>query len=102
MRRLALAALGASLALPAMAQPSDWQQQVQGLFTGNKNADDAVRQAYERGYQRGRDDEGRMNRRANNTNQRGSDSNNQRGYDSNNPRYDNNNQSRPPQPTYSR
>jgi hypothetical protein len=87
MQKLALIALGVSLALPAMAQPSDWQQQVQGLFTGNKNTDDAVRQAYERGYQRGRDDEARMNRHAD----RSYDSNNQRGsYDTGNQRGSNN------------
>jgi len=56
---------------------------VQGSFSGNKNTDDAVRQAYERGYQRGRDDEARMNRHAD----RSYDSNNQRGsYDTGNQR----------------
>jgi len=54
--------LGAASALPVAvhAQPAPgWQQTLQGLFTGNQNQDDALRQAYQRGYQRGRDDEAR-------------------------------------------
>jgi hypothetical protein len=54
--------LGATLALPvavhAQSTPG-WQQTLQGLFTGNQSQDDALRQAYQRGYQRGRDDEAR-------------------------------------------
>ena len=54
--------LGAGLALPAIAhaQPAPgWQQTLQGMFTGNQSQDQALRQAYDRGYQRGRDDEAR-------------------------------------------
>jgi hypothetical protein len=54
--------LGAVLALPVAAHAQSapgWQQTLQGLFTGNQNQDDALRQAYQRGYQRGRDDEAR-------------------------------------------
>ena len=52
--------LGATLALPVAAHAQSapgWQQTLQGLFTGNQSQDDALRQAYQRGYQRGRDDE---------------------------------------------
>jgi len=34
----------------------------QGLTTGNQNQDQALRNAFERGYQRGRQDEARMRR----------------------------------------
>jgi hypothetical protein len=54
--------LGATLALPVTAHAQSapgWQQTLQGLFTGNQSQDDALRQAYQRGYQRGRDDEAR-------------------------------------------
>ena len=54
--------LGAALALPAAAHAQSapgLQQTLQGMFTGNQNQDDALRQAYQRGYQRGRDDEAR-------------------------------------------
>jgi hypothetical protein len=54
--------LGATLALPMAAHAQSapgWQQTLQGLFTGNQSQDDALRQAYQRGYQRGRDDEAR-------------------------------------------
>ena len=55
--------LGATLALPVAAHAQSapgWQQTLQGLFTGNQSQDDALRQAYQRGYQRGRDDEARV------------------------------------------
>ena len=54
--------LGATLALPVTAHAQSapgLQQTLQGLFTGNQSQDDALRQAYQRGYQRGRDDEAR-------------------------------------------
>jgi hypothetical protein len=54
--------LGATLALPVTAHAQSapgLQQMLQGLFTGNQSQDDALRQAYQRGYQRGRDDEAR-------------------------------------------
>jgi hypothetical protein len=54
--------LGATLALPVAAHAQSapgWQQTLQGLFTGNQSQDDALRQAYQRGYQRGRNDEAR-------------------------------------------
>ncbi len=59
MRHAVTAALvSLSLATPAAAQGV--QQLLQGLTSGNKNQDDAVRQAYERGYQKGRQDEARL------------------------------------------
>ena len=59
MRPAVVAALAAlTLATPAAAQGV--QQLLQGLTGGNKNQDDAVRQAYERGYQKGRQDEARL------------------------------------------
>jgi hypothetical protein len=44
-----------------------WQQTLQGLMTGNQGQDDSLRQAYQRGYQRGRDDEARATRANNRT-----------------------------------
>ena len=41
-------------------QAPDWKQTLGGLLNGNQDRDDAVRQAYERGYQRGRNDEARQ------------------------------------------
>ena len=59
------AALLAALAIPVVAQAQSapgWQQTLQGMFTGNQSQDDALRQAYQRGYERGRDDEARATR----------------------------------------
>ena len=55
-------AIGLMLVTPALAQPQTpgWQQTLQGLMSGNQRQDQAVREAYERGYQRGRQDEARM------------------------------------------
>lgn len=47
------------LAAPATAQSSP-QQMLQGLLSGNQGQDQAVREAYERGYRAGRQDEARM------------------------------------------
>lgn len=52
--------LGLSLAAPAAAQVPNAQQLLGGLLTGNQNQDQAVRDAFERGYQRGRQDEARQ------------------------------------------
>jgi len=41
-------------------QAPDWKQTLGGLLSGNSERDEAVRQAYERGYQRGRNDEARL------------------------------------------
>jgi hypothetical protein len=61
--RLALAALiGLSLAGPASAQSVG--QMLQGLTTGNQSQDDALRQAYERGYRNGQQDAARNTRPA--------------------------------------
>jgi hypothetical protein len=48
-----MAVIGVALATPALAQAPNWQQSLQGLVTGNQNQDEALRQAYQRGYQRG-------------------------------------------------
>jgi len=48
------------LATPALAQGSSAQQMLQGLLSGNQGQDQAVREAYERGYRAGRQDEARM------------------------------------------
>src|ERR1700753_3359114 len=59
-------ALGlAFLAAPALAQPQQAPgagQVLQGLFTGNQGQDQALREAYERGYRAGRQDEARNQR----------------------------------------
>jgi hypothetical protein len=54
--------VGTVLAMPAaaVAQSSPGlQQTLGGLLTGNQGQDDALRQAYQRGYERGRNDEAR-------------------------------------------
>ena len=56
---IALAA-GTLAAAPAFAQSSSPQQMLQGLLTGNQSQDQAVRDAYERGYRAGSQDEARM------------------------------------------
>jgi len=63
MRIIAPAAVLASflLATPAQAQ-LDIQQLLQGLTTGNQRQDEALRDAFERGYERGRQDEARLQR----------------------------------------
>lgn len=64
---LHLAALAASLAFagPTIAHAQSVPQVLEGLMTGNQDRDRAVRDAYERGYQKGRQDEAafRRNRR---------------------------------------
>jgi hypothetical protein len=61
-----VAALGlALLAVPALAQPKQAPsagQMLQGLLTGNQGQDQALREAYERGYRAGRQDEARNQR----------------------------------------
>ncbi len=61
MRRTIMATLLAlAFASPAAAQLPNMQQMLQGLTTGNQSQDQALRDAFERGYQRGRQDEARM------------------------------------------
>jgi hypothetical protein len=57
---LTLATATTAVVQTTSAQAPDWRQAVGGLLTGNQDRDDAVRQAYERGYQRGRNDEARL------------------------------------------
>jgi hypothetical protein len=52
-----LTAAGLALATPAMAQGSNPTQMLKGLLSGNQGQDQAVRDAFERGYQRGRQDQ---------------------------------------------
>ena len=56
--------LGAALAIPVMvhAQSAPGWQQIQGLVAGNESHDNALRQAYQRGYRRGHDNEVRTAR----------------------------------------
>jgi hypothetical protein len=55
-------ALGLALAGPALAQAPNVQQMLQGLTTGNQGQDQALRDAFERGYRQGRQDEARQQR----------------------------------------
>ena len=57
------AALALVLAVPAAGHAQSMQQMLGGLMTGNQNQDRALQDAYERGYQKGRQDEARMSRR---------------------------------------
>jgi hypothetical protein len=64
-RHLIAILAGLTLATAAVSQTTaqqapDWKQTLGGLLNGNQDRDDAVRQAYERGYQRGRNDEARQ------------------------------------------
>ena len=49
-------------AVPAMAQAPNPSQLLQGLLSGNQGQDQAVRDAFERGYRRGREDQQRADR----------------------------------------
>jgi hypothetical protein len=64
-RALLATVVGLTFATPGMtsAQAQDMKQTLGGLLTGNQDRDNAVQQAYERGYQRGRADEARQSRR---------------------------------------
>lgn len=61
MQRTVVATLvGLALTGPAAAQVPNVQQLLQGLTTGNQGQDQALRDAFERGYQRGRQDEAQL------------------------------------------
>lgn len=57
MRLWAIAVSCLVFTVPCMAQSPSMQQMLQGLVTGNQGQDHALQEAYERGYQRGRQDE---------------------------------------------
>ena len=64
--RITVVALGfALLAVPALAQAPDIGRMLQGLTTGNQNQDQALREAYERGYRAGQQDAVRQSGRGN-------------------------------------
>jgi hypothetical protein len=66
MMRITVVALGfALLAVPALAQAPDISRMLQGLTTGNQNQDQALREAYERGYRAGQQDSARQSDRSN-------------------------------------
>jgi hypothetical protein len=56
--------LGSVVALPVAAKAQNFQQLLGGLLTGNQQQDQALRDAWRRGYQAGRDDQAREDRRA--------------------------------------
>jgi len=58
----AVLGLGLIVATPIAAQTPNVGQMLQGLMTGNQGQDQALRDAFERGYQRGRQDEARQQR----------------------------------------
>jgi hypothetical protein len=83
MQRIVVATLlGLALAGPATAQAPNVQQLLQGLTTGNQSQDQALRDAFERGYQRGRQDEARQQRsnRGGSDRSRDADDRNSSGY----------------------
>ena len=57
--------LGVAFAIPAQAQVPNIGQLLQGLTTGNQGQDQGLRDAFERGYQRGRQDEARLQQNGN-------------------------------------
>jgi|SwirhisoilCB1_FD_contig_41_7365807_length_701_multi_2_in_0_out_0_2 hypothetical protein len=56
----AAAFIGLASVSPAAAQMPNVQQMLQGLTTGDQGRDRALQEAFERGYQRGRQDEARQ------------------------------------------
>ena len=62
--RMLLAATGFGLMTisPLAAQTPNVQQLLQGLTTGNQSQDQGLRDAFERGYQKGRQDEAQQRR----------------------------------------
>jgi hypothetical protein len=55
MQRIVMAtALGLARAGPALVQAPNVQQMLQGLTTGNQGQDQALRDAFERGYRQSR------------------------------------------------
>jgi hypothetical protein len=71
--------LGLALAGPATAQAPNVQQMLQGLTTGNEGQDQALRDAFERGYRRGRQDEARQ-QSSDRSSRRGADGSNSSDY----------------------
>ena len=66
MIRTTVAALGfALLAVPVAAQAPDIGRMLQGLTTGNQSQDQALRDAFERGYLAGQQDTARQSERNN-------------------------------------
>ena len=64
---LGLTFAGTAAVAQTTSQSPDWKQTLGGLLNGNQDRDNAVRQAYERGYQRGRNDEARMSQTRSNS-----------------------------------
>jgi Spy/CpxP family protein refolding chaperone len=61
MRRTAITALLLSLtAIPVSTQAQNAQQFLQGLTSGDRSHDDQINQAFQRGYQKGRQDEAQI------------------------------------------
>ncbi len=54
--------LGSTLATPVAAQAQNFQQLLGGLLTGNQQQDQSLRDAWRRGYDRGRQDQAREDR----------------------------------------
>lgn len=61
---LGLTITSAAAVAQTTAQAPDLKQTLGGLLNGNQERDNAVQQAYERGYQRGRADEARQSQRS--------------------------------------
>jgi len=72
--RMLLAATGFGLLAitPLAAQTPNVQQLLQGLTTGNQGQDQGLRDAFERGYQKGRQDEAQQRRSDRGGSERGS------------------------------
>lgn len=62
LRTTLAAAIFLTAAGTAMAQSPNPSQLLQGLLSGNQGQDQAVRDAFERGYRRGREDQQHDNR----------------------------------------
>jgi hypothetical protein len=69
---LGLTVAGTAAVAQTTSQAPDLKQTLGNLLNGNQDRDDAVRQAYERGYQRGRTDEARMSQRSRSDHESGS------------------------------
>lgn len=66
-------------AAPSIARAQNPSQLLQGLLSGNQNQDQPVRDAYERGYRQGREDQVRDDRNRGDRDRRGQQPQQQRG-----------------------
>ncbi len=72
--------LGSTVVIPVAAHAQNFQQLLGGLLTGNQQQDQALRDAWRRGYDQGRTDQARSDRRQADRYDRSSDYRDQQPY----------------------